>query len=381
MLKRYAKWQLGKWWPLILVLFLFYSLPFVTILQGASLTVAPPYRSYSFTIEVAYSLLLITCLVSTFVLPPFIFAYRDSINGADSLYQAGFSRKTLRRTRVLLGLAILAMAFTAAYFFGVFVLGIRYLAIPETRVVGEATYTRITIYFGYIFVAYFGILAIIVAQYFINCFFASLGNSTLVQLMLMACGAAILSLALSAPIAYISQMARFAGNQDASTANARLFIYGPIGSGLAAYEFLVEPIRAGVYTWDPSTAGRLSEFIIGLALGCGAFVAMWFMKEPSGEFAGKWRPRHWVITMIPHLAALLIGIILCTFAGGNIGATIIGGYTMMVFFDGTYFCLLALMRRSFRMKRIDLIAFLVVAILMIFLCTGMSVSARDAYFY
>ncbi len=375
MLKQYVIWQLKKWWPLILIISLALALPFVSIAQSASLVTTyfkntSGYGGYGGyyggsglgVVLASLMVLGILGMTATFIVPVFVFVYRTSLQAVDCFYQAGFEKRTIRRARMLLGLGIVMVSFLIAFLMGLFVLGMRYLATPEVVETATRVDTRLNLNFGYIILAGLFLMLFIGIQYCINCFFASLGDSALVQIFLMLCGFAIMSLGVVSPTLYFFTASSFINPNAYNPTFETSYIgwcFGPIGVIGAMYEFLAGPIGGTAYVW-PNYAWRYVVCLVGtVALGAGAVVWLVLAGEPSGESAGHWKPRNVYISLIPHVAALVIGIILGVAMGSNSRAlTLIGGYAMVLFYCVAYYALLSLMRKSFKPTKLDLIFYL-----------------------
>ena len=369
MLRQYVKWQLRKWWPLILIIGLAIALPFVSTLQSASLTEtvykaadAPRYASSGEGLLLASFVVAgVIGLGATFVVPVFVFVYRTSLQAVDCFYQAGFDKRTIRRTRTLIGLGIILAAFLAAFLLGVFILLMRYLATPVVEESGNYVRTRLDINFGFVLLAGLFLVIVIAAQYFINCFLASLGDSALVQIMLMLCGFAILTLGVGGPLMYGIAAYGYLGQGTYSILDVTPWEFGPVNFMASFYQFLTAPVVGRPKEWRSIDWQYLVGLLIGLGLAGGAGTYLMLCGEPSGEYAGHWRPRNLWISLIPHIASVTIGFALAAGLGATSGIlSIIGSYSLMLLYCVVYYALLALMRKSFKPSKVDLIAYLCV---------------------
>ena len=383
MLKSYVKWQLKKWWPLILIISLAIALPFVSMLQTASLTIdqfSPPgggsYRTGNGGVVLVSSFMVlgVLALIASFVIPIFVFVYRTSLQAVDCFYQAGFEKRTIRRARVLIGLGILLAAFLAAFLIGLFILGLRYLATPEVETVGNTVKTRIDLNFGYVILGGLFLLVIVAAQYFINCFLASLGDSAMVQIMLMGCGLAIMALGVFSPLMYGNVAYQLVNGYVDSGIQFQAWSLGPVNFIASYFEFFSRMI--GETPWAAYQWQHLVGLLIGLAIAAGSGVYLFLAKEPSGEAAGHWKPRNVYISIIPHVAALAIGIGLAVGLGAtNALLNAIGSYSLILFYGVGYYALLSLMRKSFKPSKLDLILVLSVFGVVLLATIGMTALA------
>ena len=387
MLKQYIKWQLKKWWPLILIISLAISLPFVSMLQTASLSTTlyktPDGYYYhggsgASVVTASFMVLGVLAIVATFIVPIFVFVYRTSLQAVDCFYQAGYDKRTIRRTRALIGLGIILASFLIAFLLGVFILGLRYLATPEVEETAAYIRTRLDINFGYVILGGLFLMLVIAAQYCINCFLASLGDSVLVQIGLMLCGTAIMALVVFTPTMYIYVASELINGYSNIGIQFIAWSLGPVNFIGSFYEFfgrMVDP--------DALTPEYLWQFIVGLCIGIGlaggAGTYLALANEPSGESAGHWKPRNVYISLIPHGAALVIGIGIAV----GLGATsallnIIGSYSLVLFYGVAYYALLSLMRKSFKPSKLDLILFLSVFGFVLLATIGMTALASSA---
>ncbi|MBQ7250017.1 MAG: hypothetical protein IJS37_01565 [Bacilli bacterium] len=381
MLKQYIKWQISKWWPIMLVGALLLAIPFVSIMQSSSIVykTAPYHSQYIPISNTAFIALAIMASMFALALPAFIFVYRGSLQAVDCFYQAGFEARTIRRTRVILGLVFLLVAFTVAYWIGVFVLGMRYIATPAVVTTDTSSTVRADIHFGYFALAYLAFVVILAAQYFTNCFFASLGDQMFVQIALMVCGLILQSLIMMAPVLYCEMTASLSGRSGDPLSAAFRYCYGPIGMTSALVQLISPLIEGGQNPWGANSIWWVMSLVISVLFGAGSCVYLFISKEPSGEYAGHWKARNVYIGLIPHVTALVIGVALSTVVGINTGVSIVSGYALMLFFDVSYFALLALLRKSFKPAKLDLILYLSVVGVVLLLSLAMTVVASAAY--
>ena len=369
MLKHYVFWQFRKWIPLLIV--------FTALLTsiGGSTALSIPTASVTFNgrgsssvnpAMGAFPFVFFPALALSFVMAFFIYSYRTRRSSVDVFYQAPYSPTTIKRVRVLLGLAILMASITAAYFITVSLYAMRYFATPISRVVRNGTdvweYTRLACHFEYYLYAYFVIILAVAAQYFVNCFLAGLGDYVMDQIFLVLFGNLFLCLFLIGPALYAGFIARID-----SPEYAYLFLYGlgPVGPSSLniVMVFLMQEI---VITPDNSVLMHsIIATIISFAFGCGCGVINLFLPDPSGESANVRGARNNTIALIPHGAALSLGFIVACGGGifsstGYVVYTNLGILPLFLFslFGIAYYCLLALWRHSWKPAKLDLICYL-----------------------
>ncbi|MBQ2069401.1 MAG: hypothetical protein II467_00560 [Bacilli bacterium] len=367
MLKKLISWHIKKWWPLLLIITLLTVIPFVSNIQAMNLYRNPSYNS-SYGGNTLFLLsVFIPIMIATFVLPIFVYIFRTSLQAVDCFYQAGYEKKTITRVRVLIGLAILLISFTIAFLFGYITLVLRYVSSPDVITSPynpDAEMAKIYLNFGYIFLFYVFFLVVLTGQYFINCFFVSLGDNIISQIFLMILGAVITTLFLASPYAYIYlSLVRNGLTINSVSGQFALIGAGPIQSMAALFLLMASPIERGYFEFSPEFGCYFIIFslIIHSVFSVLSAVYVMFTSVPSGEHAGRSTPRNWAITIIPHLGALLLAILFALtgyVASGIISIFSIGGY---LFFVTAYYALLSLLRKSFKPKPLDLIALMCVA--------------------
>ena len=218
---------------------------------------------------------------------------------------------------------------------------------------------RADINFGYIFLGGLFLLLIVTAQYLINCFFASLGESTLVQIMLMGCGLAIMAMCVFSPLIYATGAYDIINDTYVNSVPYIAWSFGPVNFMGCYIEFFNNPIIGQDFVWADQYGQYLIGLFIGLGAAGGAGTYLALSGEPSGEFAGHWKPRNIYISILPHAAALAIGIALAMGVGAITGLlTAIGSYSLVMLYAVAYYALLSLMRKSFKPSKTDLIIYL-----------------------
>ncbi len=390
MLKRYCLYQFKRWWPLLVIFSVVMSLVFCFALANWPLTYAVHHgtggASYRTGSDTAYSgALFISCtgLLAAFVMPMFVFSYRTSKQGVDSYYQAAYGPLTIKRARMLLGLGIVLASFTAAYLLGVFIYGMRYLAMPEHVVNGSGTYAtdvyRCQLHFIYYIPLYFVLTIIIAAQYFVNCFLVSLGNYTFDQICLLVFGNALLSLFFLSPCVYLMRIGHN-GQQFVTIltymCNYGLGVYPPQAMMTVLFEPLFGHGRYGI--WQHSDINMVIAGALSLLASGGIAVVTFFMRDPSGEYADKSGQTKTVVALIPHGVAIC-GAFLCAAGSGLMGTynSFLGASSAVfiyLLYCAVYYILLSLWRHSFKPSWLDLTFYFCVigTAMLLFLTAGIA---------
>lgn len=378
MIKKYWKWQFGRWWPtllifgVLLVTTFFFTCVSVSVVdvQASANGTQFYWRSHS-GLGIELYILLAVSLIATFVMPLMVFTYRTKKQSADIFYQAAYKPGTIKRIRVLLGLLIIVATFTLAYLVGIAILGIRYASTPVTTTYVKygTTYieTRPNINFAWYILAYFVLLVGVVGQYFINCFLVGLGDYVLDQIFLLLWGNVIICIGLFAPFSYMMSLASI---YDSSLLNTQWYLLFTTPSAIPVFAFIDVPIMTGLKGTYVSS-DKLTPNIIGTALfvlfTSGLALVNFFQRDPSGEYANLRGARNKAISLVPHGAALSIGLFIAILLGSMfrtyssfVATLVYVPFFSLVMFALAYYCLLALWRHSFKPSKVDLISYLCV---------------------
>lgn len=376
MLKHYCGWQFRKWWPLLMIFAITSTLVILFAVLGNQMAITNTY-TYAMPRTVSLLNILMPSIGATFVMPLFVFSYRTKKQSVDTYYQAAYAPNTIKRVRILLGLAIILAAFTIAYILGVAIYALRYAATPEMQVVETTrgdTYTRVRIYVNFlIYIPYFFVgIILLSAQYFINCFLVNLGDYTLDQVFLLLFGTLFLALLVIAPATYFAaQMLNF---KDGFTALVHYGLSAIQPAILTSQVF--DMLLAGIEINTPNLANSIAAGAIFVLFGAALAVLSMRMGDPSGEKADVRGARNNVIALIPHGAALTIGFFVGISGLISNGGSLANWFLTLPFFIFSmfgviYYVLLALWRHNFKMSKFDLILFLSVlgfTLLLLFIC-------------
>ena len=364
MLKHYIRWQFRKWLPLVII--------FSAVAFSVSSSVALAIPTYYIESELPRSTVasgffaapFFVGLVLSVVMSLFVYTYRTRKPAVDIFYQAAYAPTTIKRVRVLLGLAILLISLTAGYLLSFSVYLLRYFSTPLTRTVsigGETiVYHRMDCMFVYYLYGYLVMVFAIGAQYFVNCFLAGLGDYVIDQVFLVIFGNILLGALIAAPALYIAMLGRI-DNPDYFY--SLLYGLGPVGP--SSLIVVLTALSGATPNMETALLHSLLATSISFLFGVGCGVINLFLPDPSGESANVKGARNDVIALIPHGAALII-----SFFVGCLGAS--AGYLgvyyvfnllpifMHIMFAAIYYALLSLWRRSFGRSKTDLIAYLCV---------------------
>ena len=389
MLKHYCIWQFKKWWPMLLIFSIVLTVIFSYAILSIPLTqrVSQDGPDYSITnlfsqmASYIHAFHYFPALAMTFVMPLFIFHYRTKRQSVDTYYQAAYAPTTIKRARLLIGLGIVVAAFIASALLGTTLFLLRYFGTPAVQVADRYTLYRVAVNWGYYVLAFLIGLLTVVAQYLINCFLVSLGDYVLDQIFLLIFGNAFLFLFITAPMVYLSVLARSNDLFFNIVNNILYYSLGPI----APSALLVSTIPSlamgnaleGTY-WVNQIISTLLYF--GFAAACCVFNLL--MPDPSGEHADKAGARNKAIALIPHGAGAVIGFLVACLGGlyGVSSALFIIGFLpifLFIMYGVVYYAILALWRHGFKIGKQDLVCYLsVIGSVLLFISFAMVVAPR-----
>ena len=398
-LKHYAKWQFKKWWPILAI---FSGILFMIFWISTSTSVLAFQNHSGQPMEGGYApshmlSIAIPAMIMAYAMPIPVFFYRTSRQSIDTFLQAAHEENQIKRVRIFLGGAILIASFTAAYFLGLAAYAFRVFS-TYAMYGNNPDWVVMKVTFSPYFIGYFMILFALMAQYGINCFLASLGNYVFDDILLMIFGNVILALFLVSPTLYVMAIHGFTFhgvNGDATSVYMSLCFYnfGP-ANGPICVELLLGPLCQHVdlieHAGLPWIINCIISYVLNLIVGALLLSYTCFHGEPSGEVLARAGARNNNVAMIPHGAALALGILFSIL--GHIssiatntymaltGITMISIISEFIFFVAIYFLILAAWRHSFRMKKRDLIYFgsvvgFVFVLTLITVIAGLSVAA------
>ena len=376
MLKKYVKYQIKKWMPLLAVGVLFmgfiYWLTMAVIPTSVIDTrdgTAPHTMSSS-----GFLALAIPALIVATVLPLFIFHYRTSKKAVDTYYQAAFRPRDFKRARFLIGMGMLAIAVTAVFLVGFALFALRYATTPESYT-GPYNYTnyRVEYHFAYVPLLFLLVLLAVLAQYSISSFLVSLGDYIFDQLCLLYFGNVFLGLIVVAPYFLIYVHMSAAMKTFAPTYEPFLYGFSPIGGMILPIQ--IDSALICNYYASRSTASfigwptAIATYLMFVAFAGGVLVYNLLSKDPSGEYASLRGARNKPIALLPHGVALLVGIIVsaATFLSVRAVRTQEATFSSLVFvglffgylmFGLMYFLVVALWRLRIKPTKFDLICYL-----------------------
>lgn len=303
--KKYLKWQLKQWIPLTIVTFFIMIIPFfITYLasfssfSSAMFMITTNYQGdIVYPITTPWLFISIPAGVMSLVIPVFVCQYRYKRKSADLFLQAPFQTGGMLRNRSLLGLAILDVDFTAAYW-------VAYIMVYVKQAVlnGNASYLRYynleeyiknngAYYynFGAVAACFFVGLILLSLIYYVNVYIASLGTNQLSGILFLLLASCVLTMGFFPYSYYLCSV-------DAISSENIIF---PIASWSAVnfvsspFVWFREAICTGTYSLLISTLSTTQivmffvNNVIFIALGVVAAVFVNKGLKESGEEMGQ----------------------------------------------------------------------------------------------
>lgn len=366
MLKHFIKWQIKQWWPLLLIFASILSIIWCGTTSEISITyTSVSYGYYEYGAHTASLLaIFIPAFVAAMVMPFFVYSYRAKKQSADAFLQAPYKSGTIKRVRVIIGLALVLIAVSVAYWNGVIMYLLRYLAAPakQTAVTGREVFYKDPVYFGYFFFGFLALILFVGAHYFINCFLVGLGDYRLDQVMLLIFGNILLTLVFTAPWIYGIGLATILGNGESIGEwifLSTLYGFGPSG-GFAFSINVVGNLIYGKTVDAPYVIVPYIAFLIELLFGAFCGVMEMIQKEPSGEHVDTRGPRNQIVALIPHGAGLVLGICVSYFGTATASSLTVLPIVAFMMYGAMYYVFLSIWRHSFKPAKFDLIMMFVV---------------------
>lgn len=374
--KKFVKWQLRQWLPTIIVFAVFLASVFLSsCLYSSVYAYASEYGGVQYIYQYPETNLLsiyIPSLILTFVMPCFVYHFRYRRESADFYRQAPEKEGSIRRHKMLIGLIILLVVISVAFWLGFLLMIVRFsVAVPP-----RSAYSRgamlYNLYFGYYPLAWLYLLLFVAAQYCINCFLMSMAGTLLDGILLMIVAQIFLNGLFEFPLIMIYEIIAIPMNGSVPNwmgdFSQVLVLFPGVG--------VVEPVVFGYRLFEPLIQKNATDVVSGnglfdfvtfgsLALyflGAGACGYLSFKgKEPSGEYFGKSGPRKPIYALPIYLAgaasAFLVPIL------SAIGMIV--NFVLLLFFATLfftlwalgYFVILVIFHRSFRIGKTALIAY------------------------
>ena len=297
-LRKYIAWELKELIPVMLVTFIFIMiLGLNSVLNSGGGIHMGSDDSYIDPNSLIPYFTVVGLILST-VAPLYVNFYRHNKRKTDMLNAIPAESRTIRRTRIIIALAIILTILIVSFSLTLAVQGIH-----VAQLMTHYSLTKNTInYFHYFLV--FGILLLFcTANYFINLFFASIATEFLDSMLAIVFGQIILG-------GFVLTCITMFDYQHLAP-----YLY-PNFSAIEAGYIVIEKFNPLIKDtlWHPYFAPvDLVCTIIFFLLSIGGFVYCWNIKEPSGEQAGRPGSKTILEYTLAPIAAFSCGILFTSF--------------------------------------------------------------------
>lgn len=359
--KKFIIWQFKQWLPLFVLMSIWMAAVYlISCLVNTTLTIIdysarPSYLEYP---RVTYPLsnilvIFVVAIILTYIVPLFVYNYRFNKKQVDTFMQAPFSNNNLRITRILIGLAMILISLSVIYFMGVIIVLIKQTLITDSSSFNnyeDVAYLNNLYNYGHYFTAYLFIVVFISIQYFINCLFVSFSDNLLDAIMITIFANTILLFFIPSLLVLFNCFSYLNSSLYLETAvlflaSAPSFVL-PSSILYNVFDALIvnDSIRYAFYNGIDVTAFILNITIYVILAGL-AIYKIFFVKDPSGEFAGRGGPRSFPISLFLHGFFFLIALLVS--AIGSLGVIYLD-VIVFVIFGISYYGVLAIYNRRFK---------------------------------
>ena len=343
---KFVLWQIKKWLPLFIVTALI-----VLVLLRSDIVLVDSSTLNTFTFI-------------AFITPLFVFSERFDKGAADAYRAFPANKLQIKRIKILIMLAYLAVLVTVTYLFGL----IFYFVNHGSAQSGQYEmfyeydpYKMIGAGPGSFFMSYLFLLLFTATTFLFNCTLASLGNFLLTSIIYMSAGTLLISGLIPAFILTFASKDAL-GTYIVNFVNGNfLGVGGTYGKQFAIsaimYKMYSIPQFEDVTFSTASTVIMIILFVIELGVGALCF----FLKDPSGEhysMAGSRNDNHKIILY----ASFLVTFMIVAFLSGLFGGILpqyAAVYLVMLFVStaiGSYISLVVFNKR-FALNKKELIIF------------------------
>lgn len=355
--KRFIKWQLKEWMPLLCAILIIFF--FTMVVPGLIIST---YREvwvddvWTWSMNTpSLSRFVIAPMLFAFILPLFVLDYRFNKRKADIYYQLPLKEKELKNTRIVLALVALLVLFTITFFAGM-LSTMAHQTSERNWIINAYPGTQLGLYnYGYFALFYLCLLFIISGEYFVSLFFANLGNNSNSAVMNAICGNTILFLLISSVFmfvrsCFISPENHFPDSLDTLLQFTFCLNLHPVSLAIHTTYSFTCAIKSGQFEMLVSAAYYIPFIILDVLVIILATVYMFHAKDPSGEYSGSFLARKEWMNYIIHITAFILSCF--NIITVNFGIWIFIYATIYVVFEYLIICS---SRKSFHLKKLDYI--------------------------
>ncbi len=365
--KKYIKYQIKQWLPLIGIIS---GILIITLIIDLIFSKNPMnyhyYEASKSNVSYQNPLIITSCciLCLTFFVPLFVFSYKYSIKKADTYVQSPFKNNNLKITNFILGYLCLALPFIVIFLIGLLSTYITQLINNPYHVIvvpqnpGMTYYSHITFYYnyGYLILFMFFILFMLFIEYSLNSFAANFANNTIDALIYISLFFIFRMLILYAIPQYFMQNLDII-EYDFNIFNLSLTIMPVISFALTVFNSLIsrgyfdakDVFISDLYKYQ--YVGYVISFTFIIMIGIFAALYIFFIKDKYKENYGRKRNNTIFDYLLPHLTMMFIAFSLYTITRYDTTSKIV----IFLAFFVMYYCLLASLNKSFKIKKYDLI--------------------------
>ncbi len=296
------------------------------------------FGSYSYASS-AFDYIAYPALILSVIPPFFVYSDRTSRTRTDTYRQTPFSQRSLRTHKLLIALVMYFAAIIVTFLIGILFFGIEIATFETSEIRRVQTYN-----FGYYILALLVLLVECGLAYFVNCFFVSLGNNAVTQVVFLACGSLFLAFLPNLAEGYI-----YLGDADISLYNLSFTQF----YSLSWMDSIFEPLICEYTTYNGLNDNYLTNIIVSIVVthvvGAGCGFLCFFLKDPSGEKAGTPGCYCLPIRLIVPLTFVVFYISMYTWGFGILSAV----FTILMLV--LHYVVLILVNKSPKLDKYDLI--------------------------
>lgn len=298
MTKKYIRYLLKEWLPIILVGFFLLITP--TLIGSITTSFQGYYYEESLPTNPTMLPLLTELIVSATSFAAlfafFIESYRFKKRNADCFYSLPFKPGQLRRIRTFLALGILLVLFTLAFWIPTGIYFIRYsttdiVTNPDSHIMKQVMIDPLWLFGGYLVTSVYLSMSL-----FLSSFLVRLGNSVLSSAIILAAGCAFLGGFFPALSLYtlcgLGDLSR-GGDILKITCHtyglsSPVYYFGTVFAETAINGGVIheKSVLYSVLNDSSLAASFFLSMAIAFLLGVGSLVGLLLLKDPSGEYSG-----------------------------------------------------------------------------------------------
>lgn len=367
-MSKYIRYQIKQYLPIIGVVLAIFIITFIIDIYFSS----NPFGTYYYSLSKNHinyeNPLIATSIASLFIptfIPLFIFSYKYSIKKADTYMQLPFNTNKLRITNYLLGFMIILVPFVSIFLLSTLITLLiqasnnpYYLtdfSYPNTTISKEFYYN-----YGYILITFIILIFIMFFEYSMSCIAAYSANNTSDGFIYICLFFVFRFLILYAIPQYFFNITNT--NYGFNVVNWNItnvpvigllfkFFNKCIAYGSYDQNFFISINHLGEEYVNFDNIGLVFSSCMIALFGIISALYMIFIKDKNKENYGRKRNESIFDYLLPHLTMLLICLAIY---GTTINVTT--AICLIIAYFIFYYCLLASLNKSFKIKKYDLIA-------------------------